>query len=382
MVTKKAAKTERINLMPSAGDGCVILPGDSAGVPPLVHGSSEEKRDSLGLGYYDNLFHSVYDAVILIDRKGVISDVNDRAINLFGYERDYLLTLSLMDLVSEADEQLLITVWDNLLNQRFTLIQAYCLSSDEEYFPAEITVSRLKVGAEWMLCWFFRDISLRRQVEEMLLTEHNAIQNADEGIAVVGADGELEFVNPAVTKLWEYDSPGQLVGAGAGSLFEDSERMTGIINDVMNSQDKWAGKVHARRSGGQLFYVRCSVVCNRNTDGNVLGVVMALSDLTDQLRAEKAQMESEHRRVMLESLGTACHHLGQPATVLLANLGLLSREKEKMNEEIFTLVDECVKAGELMANVMYRLNEFNEYKTTRYLNDNKTPINDDRILDL
>ncbi len=382
MEKKTASKTMRIDLIPQMNSGMVPEHSDNANVPPHVVGHIAPEDRWSGQSSYEDLFHSVYDAAFLVDRGGAIVDVNARAIEFFGYERDDLLSLSLLDIVSGADTNLMSSVWDNLANQRFSLIQAYCLRQDDSYFPAEIAVSRLKDGDEWVLCWFVRDISIRRHAEEMLLTEHNAIRNAAEGIAVVGVNSCLEFVNPAVSKLWAYGSPEQLIGADAGSLFEDSGYMTGLIEDVMAVQNRWVNNVNARRSDGVIFPVRCSVACNRNSEGVVVGVVVALSDLTDQLRADKAQQESEQQRVMLESLGAACHHLGQPATVLLANLGLLERESGDMGADAVDLVEECVRAGELLADVMHRLNEFNEYKTTRYLDVKVSGQGGGSILDL
>ena len=80
-------------------------------------------------------------------------------------------------MISGADQSLIDTLCENLENERFTLIQAYCVRKDGSFFPSEIAVNKLHLESKH-LCFFLRDITVRRQAEEMLRTEHNAIQNS------------------------------------------------------------------------------------------------------------------------------------------------------------------------------------------------------------
>jgi len=83
-----------------------------------------------------------------------------------------------------------------------------------------------------------------------------------------------------------------------------------------------------------------------------------------------AEVEKERARhnVMLESLGAACHHLGQPATVLLVNLGILQKKlPEEADDFIKELVDSSISAAENLGETLHKLNTVNVYKTTQYL---------------
>ena len=86
---------------------------------------------------------------------------------------------------------------------------------------------------------------------------------------------------------------------------------------------------------------------------------------------------------MLESLGAACHHLGQPATVLLANLGIMEKRLTSQDQLVNDLVKSSIEAAETLGDILHRLNTVNEYKTTQYLErteDEDSP--DNRILDI
>ena len=95
-----------------------------------------------------------------------------------------------------------------------------------------------------------------------------------------------------------------------------------------------------------------------------------------------AQRENEQHRVMLESLGAACHHLGQPATVLLANLGIIQKKLASGDDVVPKLVDSSIEAVKTLGQILRKLNAVNEYKTTHYLGDENDEGEQSRILEI
>lgn len=98
--------------------------------------------------------------------------------------------------------------------------------------------------------------------------------------------------------------------------------------------------------------------------------------------------EAERHRVMIESLGTACHYIGQPATVLRAYLNLL--KKESLSAEAKDKIDECVNAAESIADILDKLRQISRYRTVPYQVFSEGSLgheefsfqDDDRILDI
>jgi len=86
---------------------------------------------------------------------------------------------------------------------------------------------------------------------------------------------------------------------------------------------------------------------------------------------------------MLETLGAACHHLGQPATVLMANLGLIRNKISNDDPLLSELVDSSLVAIRRLGDTLHKLNCVNEYRTTSYMGeeeDKASPRN--RILEI
>lgn len=113
-----------------------------------------------------------------------------------------------------------------------------------------------------------------------------------------------------------------------------------------------------------------------------LGAVIKQTD--DKVRIIEAQskalIQAEQQRVMLETVGAACHHLGQPATVIRVYLDLM--KKVEGSPEMQGMIQECQAAVEEVAEILHRLKGVGEYQTEPYLGADSTgkPRQDERIL--
>jgi len=379
------SKTMRIDLIPVAPSEPVkgkkrrvVVSKSAEPVLPASSGDEGQVEDTP----YQRLLQSVYDAALIADLTGKVVDVNARAEDFLQYERAELCQMTVFEVISGADESLIETLCENLENERFTLIQAYCMRKDGSMFPAEIAVNKLRLD-EMNLCFFVRDITLRRQAEEMLRTEHSAIQNAGNGIAVVDVECRLEYVNPAVATMWGYDSPDDVVGFDVRDLLSDRTMADTMIEQAMVQRKSWMDETKASRRDGSEFDVQIAAVCNVNSDGETDGMVLSFVDTSDRKRAVEAEREAERRRVMLESLGAACHHLGQPATILLGNLSIIRKKAAGRDEDLGGLVEASIGAAKELGQILHKLNAVNEYRTTQYLGKAEDKdAEEHRILDI
>ncbi len=87
--------------------------------------------------------------------------------------------------------------------------------------------------------------------------------------------------------------------------------------------------------------------------------------LVQTIRAQSDEIvEAERQRVMIESLGAACHHIGQPTTVLSLYLSRL----RDMQPEAFAAQDlePCLEAVDSIAGILRKLKQVSEYRTVPY----------------
>jgi signal transduction histidine kinase len=94
----------------------------------------------------------------------------------------------------------------------------------------------------------------------------------------------------------------------------------------------------------------------------------------------RALVQAEQQRVMSETVGAACHHLGQPATIIRGYLDLMKRAE--VSPEMKAMIQECQAATEEVATVLSRLKGVGQYETEIYLKstETRTGHSDERIL--
>lgn len=336
----------------------------------------------LGNRDFQGLFQSVYDAAIIADLEGNIVDVNVRASNFFRYSIDELRAISILQLISGAsDASLIDTIRKNLVD-RFILIEAcYCVRKDGTFFPAEIAVNEIQFADQNFLCFFVRDVTVRKEAEDKLLVIKNAIANSYSGIAICGLDGVIQYVNPSVCRMWGHGSDTEILKKDVRSLWKTTDDDDNLQQFIAGREQAWMRETKAIRADGSEFDLQATAAHNLDADGKKVGIVFSFEDISDRKRAELATRETERQRVMLESLGAACHHLGQPATVLLANLGIMERKLGGADPAMAHIVSSCLQAAETLSEILHKLNAIEEYRTTPYLEE-KPGSSGSRILEI
>jgi len=106
--------------------------------------------------------------------------------------------------------------------------------------------------------------------------------------------------------------------------------------------------------------------------GNFQDKIRQLDDALQQSRSMLEMIEAqseeimaaERQRVMIESLGTACHHIGQPTTVLSLYLSQL----RDLDPETFARhnLAPCLVAVEQIGEILRKLKATSEYRTVPY----------------
>ncbi len=104
----------------------------------------------------------------------------------------------------------------------------------------------------------------------------------------------------------------------------------------------------------------------------------------ERIRTIKEQQDRllhvERQRVMIESLGSLCHHLGQPATLIATYLYMLQQQAN--TPEMKKTVEDCQTAFDAMQDILTRLQRVVVYRTEPYLGDvdGGAPSAGDRIV--
>lgn len=382
----RSSQTMRIDIPPSMKEE-LRAPGKKRGLTPPPEPvpqipDTSPSNQALGNLDFQELFQSVYDGAIITNLDGTIVDANPRALAFLHYTQGELTGLNLTHIVSGATPETISTLKAGVSNDRFVLMQAYCARKDQSIFPSEIAVNLLTIRGGKYFCCFVRDITVRQEAEEMLHTIRTAVQNAATGIVISDLNGQIDYINQAGARLWGESKPESITGSNLKQLIPGEDTVTAILATVQRGES-WSGELILSRKDSTTIHVQLTTAPNRNADEELIGMVMSFLDISDRIRAQDAEQQAERQRVMVESLGAACHHLGQPATVLLASLELLARIGPSDKDMSGELLKSSIDAAESLRTMLHNLNDITEYRTTPYIeSQNTVGVKESRILDV
>ncbi|MCX6689134.1 MAG: PAS domain S-box protein, partial [Methanoregula sp.] len=256
---------------------------------------------------YSKAFLSVPDGIVISEiNTGIILEINDAAVNVFGYTREELIGKSAVDLgiwCHPEDRADLIT----RLNEQgrvknFTFRQ--CRKSREE-FPAEISAETISLGQRKVLLTVVRDITERIHAQEALKAserKNRAILHAlPDMLFIISKEGKYQDFYTSDTRLLFFP-PEDLIGKSIYDLFPG-------------------------KSGNSLIetFNRCITTCQMQTVEYTLiihneprhfearivplddsTVICLVRDLTRQKEAEQNLREGEEKfKTLFENAGNA-----------------------------------------------------------------------------
>jgi PAS domain S-box-containing protein len=167
--------------------------------------------------------------------------------------------------------------------------------------PVDEEIRVVVIGEDEVLI-MVRDITSRKRAEEALrIAEENyrsIFENAVEGIFQSTPEGKYINVNPALAKIYGYDSPAEMIASITNigeQLYVDSEKRT-EFKQLLELQD--TVKQFEYRSyckDGSIIWTQIDARVVRDNNGNVLYYEGIVQDIT-----ERKQREDELRRQLEE----------------------------------------------------------------------------------
>jgi PAS domain S-box-containing protein len=290
---KRLSDTLRIDLIREGGKA-LDKGVDKKAAPGLTKMDWAARRkapDYVARSRYQELLQSLYDAALVTRMSGEIIDVNARAVEFLRHDRADLFVMTIFEVVSGADASLIETLTQNLENERFSLIQAYCMRSDGTYFPAEIAVSRLRLD-EACLCFFIRDITWRVTTEQKLHLEHQALSMAGNGIVITDKGAITQFANPAFARMLAIEDVDSITGSDLREYFSDRTAAGELVEKVLSDNQTWMSEMTMTRKDDEDVHIQVSATCNRTSDGEPTGIVFSFADVT-QLREAVTEGHSD-----------------------------------------------------------------------------------------
>ncbi len=187
----------------------------------------------------------------------------------------------------------------------FVCLQA--LASERRWQPHEVRV--LSLAAE-----VFNMALDRKRAEEALRRAEEdyrgIFEHASEGIFQATPEGHFLRSNPALARIYGYDSPQELMDNTrdiALDIYTDPAQRTELLGRVQEQGKVQGFEIEARRKDGSLVYVSLNARAVCDQQGRMLFIEGTAQDITARKLAERAreELEAQLRQAQkMEAVGT------------------------------------------------------------------------------
>ncbi|WP_254762979.1 PAS domain S-box protein [Natrinema marinum] len=327
---------------------------------------TERKERERELELFRTLLDHSTELVLVIDPDtGQFLDANETACRRLGYDRDELLTLSVLDVERKFDET---EDWRShaadAKTESAVTVEGVHERKDGTTYPAEINVTYVELDREYMLA-VARDVTERRKRERRLSTLMENVPGM-----VYRCRNErgwpMEFVSDACREITGYE-PAALedgrINYGADVMVdEDREKVCEAVQRTTDERDSFSVTYRIETADGERRWVRSygRVLSDGNGDGEILEGI--ISDITERKRLENELKASNER---LEQFAyAASHDLQEPLRMVTSYLQLLEdRYADAFDEDGEEFLAYAIDGAERMREMIDGLLEYSRVDT-------------------
>ena len=359
--------------------------GKIIGFRGIGHDITERKQAEEALRDSEEKFRSIIeqstDGVILTDEQGKVIVYNQAEEQITGLKSDAVLGRHFLEVMSRLVSE------EQRTSESFAQLEAqvpeFYKTGQAPWFNQlyENTIQRpdgterivqeiafpIKTGKGSMICSISRDITDRKQAEEVVRQSEERyrtiLDDMEGGYYEVDIAGNFTFVNDALCRHLGY-SRQELIGMNNRAYMdeENTKLVYKTFNEVYRSGKpaKWFSWELIRKNGERRF-VEVSVYPLSNDAGEIIGFRGIFNDITQRKQAEeekrdleqKAQVESRLATVGLLASGVG-HEINNPLTAVVGYSQLLMQEdlREDIKEQLAAINEGAQRVASIVKKLL------------------------------
>jgi PAS domain S-box-containing protein len=260
------------------------------------------------------MFESVTDGISVIDLKGIITEVNQRMVEMHGFSsKDELRGKSAFDLVTPRDHKRIAANMKKTIKQE-AIRRAECtlLRADSSEFLGELSTSVLKDASGNLVghVTIARDITERKKMEEALNLQRAYFQqlfdNSPDAIIMIDMNDRIIQANKGFEMLFGYSAE-EVKGQSLREVFipeEDAQVALASTQRVLSGEAIRRESMRRRKDGSLVDVSILSYPIRSN--GGLAGAYLIYTDITKRKEAEEAiKHAAEEWRMTFDSITDA-----------------------------------------------------------------------------
>ena len=293
--------------------GPVMIDGQLVRFTVCAHDVTERRRQEHRLRLAEHAVQTAQDAVFWIRPDGTFVYVNEKAAESLQHSADELCTMRVADIDPNFTQQVWTEKWSMTRASQPWLFESIHRRKDGTQFAVEISASRVVFEGQELGVSFARDITERQRVSEELRDSKEVLRQVLDNLPqmVLWKDTEGRFLgcNQTAATFTGNGDPESIIGLSDfdrpispldAEKYQESDRRV-IESDT--AEYNIEEPIHF--SGGDTLWLDTTKVPLHSEDGDVIGVLAIVEDITERKQASDTL---EENRLFIEAVATATHY--------------------------------------------------------------------------
>jgi PAS domain S-box-containing protein len=249
---------------------------------------------------YQAIYNSINDAIFIHDAQtGILLDVNDRMLEMFGYTHREALLLDLLAISSGIPPYTQQNALERIRKAAAEGTQQFewqVKDKSGRLFWVDVNMKSATIAKQSRILVSVRDITERRQADEELLKFKLGIERSADAIFITDPQGVIVYTNPAFEKIYGYtqseavERTPQILKSGLVPPEQYQQFWATLLN-----KDIVAGEIINKTKDGRLIAIEGSNNPILDAAGNIIGFLGVHRDISERKRAEEQVRNSEKR---------------------------------------------------------------------------------------
>jgi PAS domain S-box-containing protein len=315
----------------------------------INHDITDSKKAEKELLKLEKAINNSGEAIFLTDRDGVFTFVNPAFTALYGFSLDETVDKVTPRILKSGatDKSVYDYFWQTLL--KGDEVKGDLINKKKDGTLININGSATPIfDNKNKIIGFLgiqHDITERKQAEEKLREQADAMEATVDGLAILNEEGIYTYVNMSHALIYGYKNGSELIGKSWRTLYaaEELQRFDQEIFPELNQKGHYLGRAIGLKEDGKMFYQELSLTSLENG-----GLICTVRDITDQKQAEQELINAKDKAEESDRLKTAflnniSHEIRTPFNGILGYLSVIQDDllTSKERDEYITYINQC-----------------------------------------
>ncbi|HPP86542.1 MAG TPA: PAS domain S-box protein [bacterium] len=301
-------------------------------------------------------------ATALFDQELKLINTNDELCILLGYDKNTLLSLQALDIVSANHRQLFLNAAKLCLQKKTDFVfksELMLINKFQENVFCKISLFLLQIDGAVQPCYVFMatNIGIAKNIFNEINKLAFAVEQSANTIVITDTEGNIQYVNKAFEKTTGYTKT-EVLGKNPRILKTDylPEEIYKNLWDTIKMGKVWIGEFYNKRKDGTTYWESAMITPIFDTNGKIMNFLAIKEDITKMKDAQeqliKAKDEAEKsNKLKTLFLANMSHEIRTPMNAILGFADLLY-ESENLTTENKEMLDIIRNSGRHLLNLI------------------------------